>query len=169
MRFPDPRWSSITVRPHWSAAAGAFAGTRQGRSLSSAVRLRAGEIPPPRSSYSPVIDTYCTVPEASVTASLPVITSDEHHVTLIVQLAPAASVPQLFVCLNWPVMRTDLIDVLVLRGLVTVTFPPAQSNRINAGGESVTRAPLPRTDADFEPVPASENVTVPFRSPPVVG
>jgi len=116
-----------------------------------------------------VIGTYCTVPEASVTNSVPVITSAEHHVTLIVQFAPAASVPQLFVCLNWPVMRTDLIDVLVLRGLVTVTVPPAQLNRIKSGGESVTRAPLPLTGADFEGVPASENVTAPFRSPPFVG
>jgi hypothetical protein len=55
-----------------------------------------------------------------------VIGVEEHHVTLMAQLAPPARVLQLLVSLNCPAMIFAVTVVLVLNGLVTVTVPPAQ-------------------------------------------
>jgi hypothetical protein len=118
---------------------------------------------------SPVNETNCEVPDASVTVSVPVIGVDEHQFTVIVQLAPEDSVLQLFVWVKGLVTLTDEIDVLVLNGLVTVTVPEAHANMISSVVESVTSAPLPLSAVDLLGAPFSANATDPFRRPPLVG
>jgi len=74
--------------------------------------------------YSPVNDTYCVVPELSVTANVPTLTVPSYsQLTVIVQLAPGAKAPQLLVCVDRPEVLTELTAVGVLKGLVTVTVP----------------------------------------------
>jgi len=99
--------------------------------------------------------TYCVVPEASVTNRVPVIGVAEHQFTVMVQLAPESSVPQLFVWRKGLVTFTELRDVLELNGLVTVTVPDAQANMISELVESVTRAPLPLSAVDLLVAPVN--------------
>src|SRR5271165_3408245 len=87
----------------------------------------------------------------------------------MVQLAPGARVPQLLVSWNWPRIFTDLREVEVVSGLVTVTVPPAPSNKTSKLGETVINAPLPLKEADLLAAPFRVNFTDPFRSPPAVG
>lgn len=94
---------------------------------------------------------------------------EEHQFTVMVQLAPEASVPQLLLWVKGLVVFTDLMDVLVLNGLVTVTVPGAQLNITSKLVERVTRAPLPLSDTDLLVAPFNVNFTDPFRNPPVVG
>jgi hypothetical protein len=115
------------------------------------------------------METYCAVPDASVTVRIPVIGVEEHQLTVMVQLAPEASVPQLLVWRKGLVTFTDLMDVLELNGLVTVTVPGTQTNMISELVESVTRAPLPLSDVDLLDAPVNVNSTEPFRSPPAAG
>ncbi len=130
------------------------------------LRHAAGEI----SFYcSPVMETYCGVPDASVTTKIPVIGVDEHQFTVTVQLAPEASVPQLLVSVNGLVTFTDLMDVLALSGFVTVTVPEAQANIMSELVESVTSAPLPLSDVALLKAPLSVNFADPLRNPPMVG
>jgi hypothetical protein len=109
------------------------------------------------------------VPEISVTVRIPVIGVEEHQFTVIVQLAPGASVPQLLVSVKGLETFTDLSEVLELKGLVTVAFPDAQANMISKLGETVTRAPLPLTVVDLLAAPFNVNFTDPLRNPPVAG
>ena len=109
------------------------------------------------------------MPDASVTVRIPVIGVEEHQLTVMVQLAPEASVPQLFFWVKGFVTFTDLMEVLELNGLVTVTVPGAQANMISKLVESVTRAPLPLSDVDLLAAPFNVNFTDPLRNPPVVG
>jgi hypothetical protein len=57
-----------------------------------------------------------------------VIGVEEHQLTVTVQLAPEASVAQLLAWRKGLVTFTELREVLVLNGLVTVTVPDAQAN-----------------------------------------
>ena len=115
------------------------------------------------------METYCAVPDASVTARVPVIGVAEHQLTVTVQLAPEPSVPQLFAWRKGLVTFTELREVLELNGLVTVTAPDAQANIISELVESVTRAPLPLSGVDLLDAPVNVKSTAPFRSPPAVG
>ena len=90
----------------------------------------------------------------------------EHQFTVMVQLPPGASVPQLLVWRKGFVTFTELRDVLELNGLVTPTVPEAQANMISELVESVTRAPLPLSSVDLFDAPVTVNSTDPFRSPP---
>jgi len=109
------------------------------------------------------------VPEASVTVKIPVIGVEEHQFTVMLQLAPGASRLQSLVWVNGAVILTDLTDVLVLSGFVTVAVPDAQANMTSKEGEMVTRAPLPLKGTDLLAAPFKANCTDPLRSPPVVG
>src|ERR1700730_15621196 len=94
---------------------------------------------------------------------------EEHQFTVTVQLAPGASVPQLLVSLKGFVTFTDLTDVLVLNGLVTVTVPGAQENMMSRLVEREMVAPLPLTLVVRLAAPFKANFTCPLRKPPVVG
>lgn len=109
------------------------------------------------------------MPDASVTVKVPVIGVPEHQFTVIVQLAPGASVPHLSAAVKPRVVFTDLMDVLVLSGLVTFTVPGVQLNITSKLVESETRLPLPLTAVDLLVVPVNAKVTDPFRSPPSIG
>src|SRR5450631_923953 len=87
----------------------------------------------------------------------------------MMQLAPGARVPQLLVSVNCPSVFTDLSDVEVVNGFVTVTVPEAPSKMTSDVVESVTSAALPLTDVDRLAAPLSVNFTDPLRNPPVVG
>jgi hypothetical protein len=108
---------------------------------------------------SPVNETYCDVPDASVTVKIPVIGVEEHQFTVMVQLAPEPSVPQVLVSVKGVVTLTDLMDVLELNGLLTVAVPDAQANMTSKLGETVTRAALPLNDVDLLAAPFTVNFT----------
>lgn len=109
------------------------------------------------------------MPDTSVTVKVPVIGVPEHQFTVIVQLAPGDSVPQLLVWVKPLVVFTDLMDVLAFSGLVTFTVPGAQLNITSKLVESETRLPLPLNAVDLLGAPISVNSTDPFRNPPSVG